>query len=70
MTVVDASIEIMQNAIQELLAKVENGGVLSEQEAKIILKLKRDFVTIQAVDVRNEVVRKRNNLKTIADKWK
>lgn len=69
MTVIDASIVIMQQATKDLLAKVESGAILSDQEAKAILQLRRDLVAIQTIDVRNEAVYKRMNLKTITDKW-
>lgn len=65
----DSSIREMLENLSDLKYKVEQGEILSPEDAQVILQMRRELNLIQSIDVRNEAVLKHKNLKEITDKW-
>lgn len=65
----DSSVYEMLENLSDLKHRVEQGNILSPEDAQSILHIRRELALIQSIDARNEAVMKHKNLKAITDKW-
>lgn len=65
---IDARISTIQQAITELLGRVNKGEVLTKDEALALLQCRKGFDELKQVDTYKEVVRG-TKLKEVTDKW-